>query len=71
MVAQERTAEKYSADVSKVKNMASQKDHILCCTATFVTQRTVVRLVPQVLCALNMNLFALPSVYVFFEGFSN
>jgi len=39
---------------------ASQKVQILCCAASFVTQRTFVRLAPQDLRALNLNFYTLP-----------
>jgi len=68
MVEKKCAAEEYTATVSEIKRMASQKDHILCCTATFVTQRTFVRLAPQDLCALNMSLFALPFEYNFLQN---
>jgi len=40
--------------------MASQKVQFQRCAASFVTQLTFVRLVPQDLHALNLNLFSLP-----------
>jgi hypothetical protein len=64
-----RQAERRAGDICQGILTALQKVILLCCTSSFVIAAYLcVRLIPQDLCALHNELFALPSDITYNEG---